>query len=313
MALENTKHPHPHSLIVGTAGWSYPHWEGIVFHKTSRRDWHPVEILSNYLDCLEINTSFYQCVSPEVSRLWVNKVQGNRRFRFTAKLFQKFTHQRRIEAPDVGAFKEGLWPIAQAGRLAAVLMQFPWSFRFTPENADFVARLGRQFAEFPLVAEMRHASWREPGALGLLADARIGFCNIDQPVFTNAMPATSIVTSRVGYVRLHGRAPSNRMGAYQPQGAERLKQHDYLYSAAELAEWKARVELIQRAALDTVVVFNNDAGGKSVVNALQMQRLLMPGRGIAPLPLVQQYRAELEGFTAAGGVNPAQGVLFRAA
>ena len=302
----------PHSLIVGTAGWSYPHWEGIVFHKASRRDWHPVEILSNFQDCHEINTSFYQAISPEVSKLWVKKAQGNRRFRFTAKMHQKFTHQRAMEAPDVAAFKEGLWPIAKAGRLAAVLMQFPWSFRHTPENAAWLVRVSKQFGEFPLAAEMRHASWREPGAIGLLADYRIGFCNIDQPGFTSAMPATSIVTSKVGYVRLHGRNPANRMGAYQPD-ALRAKQHDYLYTAAELAEWKTRIDVVHAAAEETVVIFNNDAAGKSVVNALQMQRMFAPGRRIAPLPLVQQYRMALEDFAATGGVNPAQGVLFRAA
>lgn len=304
-----------HSLAIGTAGWSYPHWEGVVFERGSRRDLHPVELLSHYVDCLEINTSFYQALAPEVSRLWANKVESNQKFRFTAKLQQRFTHDRVLDGRDSGAFKQGLWPLQKAGRLGAVLMQFPWSFRFTPENSEFVTKLSVAFGEFPLVAEMRHASWRQPGGLGLLADCRIGFCNIDQPAYTNAMPPTSIVTAKVGYARLHGRNPANRMGAYQADGgpASRGRQHDYLYTLSELAEWKTRVEVIREAAPETYVVFNNDVAGKSLVNALQMQRMFQGSKRLAPSALVRTYRVALEGFAATGGANPAQARLFQAA
>lgn len=302
------------TVSIGTAGWSYPHWDGVVYQKGSRREIHPVELLSSYIDCLEINTSFYQALAPEVSRLWVRKAEHNRRFRFSAKMHQHFTHDRRIDAREIATFKDGLWPLHKAGRLSALLMQFPWSFRFTPENAEFLTRLSLKFPEFPLVAEMRHASWREPGALGLFADYRIGFCNIDQPAFTNAMPAASIVTSKVGYVRLHGRNPANRMGAYQAGAPEaRSRQHNYLYSPVELAEWKARIEVIREGAAETLVIFNNDAAGKSLVNALQLQRMMSSGRRTAPVPLVRAYRTELEAFAPTGVSNPAQPSLFQAA
>ena len=106
-------------------------------------------------------------------------------------------------------------------------MQFPWSFRFTVENREFLIRLRRTFSEFPLVAEMRHSSWMAEEAVGTFLDYRIGFCNIDQPDYTRAMPPTAFLTSGIGYVRLHGRNPKNSLGGFNP-AAPRLRQHDYL-------------------------------------------------------------------------------------
>ncbi len=101
-------------------------------------------------------------------------------------------------------------------------MQFPWSFRFTAENKDFFIRLRRAFHEFPLVAEMRHSSWMAEEAVGVFLDYRVGFCNIDQPEYTRAMPPTAYLTSGVGYVRLHGRNPQNSIGAYSRESNPRV-------------------------------------------------------------------------------------------
>ncbi len=188
-------------------------------------------------------------------------------------------------------------------------MQFPWSFRFTAENKDFFIRLRRAFHEFPLVAEMRHSSWMAEEAVGVFLDYRVGFCNIDQPEYTRAMPPTSYLTSGVGYVRLHGRNPQNSLGAYS-RDSQRVRQHDYLYSEAELAEWMKRIEHISRFADSTFVIFNNDAQGKSVVNALQLQSLMGGGRATAPKELRRKFPMELEQF---GSGYTEQQSLFSAA
>ena len=65
-------------------------------------------------------------------------------------------------------------------------MQFPWSFRFTSENRAFLIDLRRTFHEFPLVAELRHASWLADEAKGTLIDYKIGFCNIPGSANINA-------------------------------------------------------------------------------------------------------------------------------
>lgn len=297
------------SLSIGTAGWSYPHWNGVVYPKGHPPGFHPLELLARQLDCVEINSSFYQPLKPEVVKLWMKKVEAHPDFTFTAKLHQDFTHKRLLDKAQVVQFKEGLWPLLRSKKLGALLMQFPWSFRFTAENREFFIELRRAFHEFPLVAEMRHNSWMAEEAIGTFLDYRVGFCNIDQPQYTRAMPPTALLTSEVGYVRLHGRNPGNSLGSFD-RAAMRQRQHDYLYSDAELTEWLQRIEQIGRFAKRTFVVFNNDAAGKSVVNALQMRALIRGVKGKAPKELRRRYPVELEHF---GSQHTEQQSLFTAA
>jgi len=302
------------SVKVGTAGWSYPHWNGLVYPKAHAPGFHPLELIAKQLDCVEINSSFYQPLKPEVVKLWIKKVEAYPDFTFTAKLHQDFTHKRVLDQAGIATFKEGLWPLLRAKKLGALLMQFPWSFRFTTENREFFIDLRRAFHEFPLVAEMRHSSWMAEEAIGTFLDYRVGFCNIDQPQYTRAMPPTAILTSDVGYVRLHGRNPQNSLGLFERSTFEpralRRRQHDYLYSAAELEEWSHRIEQTSRFAERTFVVFNNDAAGKSFVNALQMRALIRGVHGKAPKDLRRRYPVELEHF---GSQYAEQQCLFSAA
>jgi len=279
----------------GPAGWAYPHWNGIVYPKAHGTGFHALEFLARHVDVVEINTSFYQPLKPEIVKLWIKKVEGNPRFQFTAKLHQRFTHARVLEDAEVVEFKAGLAPLLHSDRLGAVLMQFPWSFRFTAENREFFIRLRRAFHEYPLAAEMRHSSWMAEEAIGTFLDYRVGFCNIDQPAYTRAMPPTAFLTSGIGYVRLHGRNPQNSLGAYE-RNAIRARQHDYLYSEAELAEWAARIGQISRFAESVFVIANNDAGGKSIVNTLQLQAMITGAHPRAPRELRRQYPMELEKF-----------------
>ncbi len=295
------------NIRIGTAGWSYPHWNGVVYPKTHGTGFHALEFMSRHVDAVEINSSFYQPLKPEIVKLWAKKVERNPNFQFTAKLHQQFTHQRIVQDAEVAAFKEGLFPLLRTNKLGALLMQFPWAYKFTEENRDFLIKLRRTFREFPLVAEMRHSSWLAEEAQGIFLDYKIGFCNIDQPAYTRAMPPTAILTSGVGYVRLHGRNPQNSLGAYQP-GAPRLRQHDYLYSEDELSEWTERIERVSRFAERTFVVFNNDAAGKSFVNSLQMRELMGVRRTPAPLELRRKYPVQLENM----GPQQAQQWLFPA-
>src|SRR5438552_632500 len=151
--------PLPQNLHCGTAGWSYAHWDGTVYPRTKTRGFHALEYLSHYFDAIELNTTFYQPIRPEIARLWAQKVSTNPKFLFTAKLHRSFTHERILSPSKVGAFREGLLPLLRSGKLGCVLMQFPWTFRYTEENREHLIQLRRAFHEFPLVAEMRHSSW----------------------------------------------------------------------------------------------------------------------------------------------------------
>src|ERR1700676_4766851 len=102
--------PLPQHLYCGPCGWSYPHWNGTVYPKNRSRGFHALDCISRYFDAVEINTTFYQPLRPEISRLWIKKVERNPKFLFCAKLNRACTHERVLEETAVAAFKDGLWP-----------------------------------------------------------------------------------------------------------------------------------------------------------------------------------------------------------
>ncbi len=162
--------PLPPNVRCGTAGWAYPHWNGVVYSRTPQHQPRTLSLISQYFDMVEVNRTFYQPIHPEVARLWLTEVACNRRFQFTVKLNRSFTHDGVLDGTSAKVFKEGLLPLLRAGKLGCLLMQFPWTFRFTGKNRDYLICLRRAFHEFPLVAEMRHSSWAVPEAIGTGAD-----------------------------------------------------------------------------------------------------------------------------------------------
>ena len=146
-------------IFAGPAGWSYADWNGIVYPGRRPRGFHEAEFLSAFFDTIEINTSFYQPLRPALAELWVSKVAQNPRFLFTAKIWQKFTHEGGTNAQDEKLVRAGFDVLMRAGRLGAVLLQFPFSFHQTPENRARLESILDAFADYPLVVEVRHSSW----------------------------------------------------------------------------------------------------------------------------------------------------------
>jgi uncharacterized protein YecE (DUF72 family) len=295
--------PLPQNLFCGPCGWSYPHWNGTVYPKNRSRGFHSLEYISRYFDAVEINTTFYQALRPEIPRLWIKKVENNPKFLFCAKLNRRFTHDRALETTEIATFKDGLWPLLHAKKLGCLLMQFPWTFRYTEENRAFFIKLRRAFREFPLVAEMRHSSWSHDEAIGTLIDHRVAFCNIDQAQYTKAMPPTEFVTSPIAYARLHGRNPEDWKQEFG-QADKPMARHDYLYTTAELTEWRDRIESMNQFAALTFAFTNNDVGGKAVVNAIQLAELLGDDRHRAPADLARRYPMEMAGLKTDRPVQP---------
>jgi uncharacterized protein YecE (DUF72 family) len=284
------------SILVGPAGWSYKDWEGIFYPAGLKRAQHPAEYVARYFDVIEINTSFYGPVKPEVARLWCRKVAGNRDFKFTAKLYKAFTHapgaavqptSAATLAPtneDERAVKEGLDVLAAEGRFGALLIQFPISFKNTDENREYLVELLQRFREYPLAVEVRHASWNSEGILRAFAEQGVSFCNIDQPILGKSLKPTEHATSAVGYVRLHGRNYEQWFEHEQPHD-----RYNYLYTMDELARWKTRVENIAKKTEVTYVIANNHYEAKAAVNGLQLKHLLTGAKVKAPASLVQHY------------------------
>jgi uncharacterized protein YecE (DUF72 family) len=130
-------------IRVGTAGWNYRDWNGIVYPKPKPRGFDELTYISGYFDVVEINSSYYGPPRPDSAKKWIESISANPRFQFTAKLFHAFTHERQPAPNDEKEFKEGIAPIAEAGRLGSLLLQFPWSFKFSPENRQYLVALQR--------------------------------------------------------------------------------------------------------------------------------------------------------------------------
>jgi uncharacterized protein YecE (DUF72 family) len=274
------------TIRVGPAGWSYKDWEGIVYPQKPGPKFDPLGYLSGFFDTIEINSTFYRPPSPSSATDWVRRVQHNVQFKFTAKLYRAFTHESSGAIPqDESDYRKGLDPIFQAGRLGAVLIQFPWSFKNTETGRERLDRLLKQFSEYPLVVEVRHASWNRPEVLDWFEEAGVGFCNIDQPLFRHSIKPSSVATSMVGYIRLHGR----NYRSWFTENRKPSDRYDYLYPLEELEPWVDRVRLVSREVKETFVVTNNHYLGKGIVNALDIKALLVGGKVRGPAILGEKY------------------------
>jgi uncharacterized protein YecE (DUF72 family) len=226
-------------LRIGPAGWSYKDWEGIVYPQKPGRSFDPLEYLSRYFDTIEINSSFYRPPTPSTTNAWVKRVSANADFVFTAKLHRVFTHERgKATAQDEKDFREGMNPLMSAKKLGTLLLQFPWSFKNTDEERTYLFNLIQQFHDYPLVLEIRHASWNTPAIYESLEEAGVGICNIDQPLFSKSIKPAAVSTSSVGYIRLHGRNYQN----WFREEAPRDDRYNYLYTLDELDPWIVRIK-----------------------------------------------------------------------
>lgn len=271
---------------VGPAGWSYKDWCVIVYPLKRSKDFSELEYLSQFFDTIEINSTFYRPPNKETSIKWVKLIQHNANFEFTTKLWQRFTHERgSLSSVDITTFKQSIWPLLDAGRLGALLLQFPWSFKNTDESINYLKSLCDSFPEFPLVVEFRHKSWQVPATFELLRQNKIGFVNIDQPVIGDSITPSSELTSDIAYVRFHGRNYDN----WFRKNAGRDARYDYLYENSELQEWIKDLKKLEEQAGKSFFIYNNHFQGKAVVNGFQLLANLSGEKMSIPEPLIRHY------------------------
>jgi uncharacterized protein YecE (DUF72 family) len=251
------------------------------------KGFHEAAFLAEFFDTIEINTSFYQPLRPDHASQWVERVSSNPAFLFTAKLWQKFTHDPSATKEDERAVRAGFDVLRDAGKLGAILLQFPFSFHCTRETISYLTAALKRFADYPLVVELRHSSWQSRETLELLRAHQTGFCNIDQPIIGRSVVPSADATSTVGYVRLHGRRYDTWFSNDLAGPAH--ERYNYLYSPDELNPWLKRIRTISEHTRDTFVVTNNHYQGKAVVNALQLISILNGNKVRVPEPLRQHY------------------------
>ena len=279
------------TLRVGPAGWSYDDWEGIVYPRKKPRGFHALPYLARYFDCVELNSSFYAHPRADYAARWIELVADRPAFRFTAKLHRSFTHEplpaEQAElAAGVDAFRSGIEPLRP--RLAALLVQFPASFRAGPAGWRRLDVIREAFDDHELVTELRHRSWFEGPVLDELAARRYSLATIDLPPAPHHPPdghGLPRFEGAIGYVRIHGR---NR-DTWFARDATRNERYDYLYGEGELAELVATTRAVADDHDQTFVVANNHFRGQAVANALDLLALLKEEEPLAPSELVAAY------------------------
>lgn len=293
-------------LYVGPAGWSYEDSPGIVYPKNLAQA-KVLEYVSRYFNTVEINVSFYRFLTPKMSQSWVRKVPDPKTFQFTAKLNQRFTHQRgdSYTSQEVTRFKEGLAPIAEAGMLGAVLAQFPWSFRYGNESMEYLSRIRDDFGEYPLAVEVRHNAWEQPKAIEDLRRLGVNLCAIDQPSMSSNMQPMDVLTGPLAYIRLHGRN-AQKWFADDIEGWER---YDYLYKEDELEDWTGRIRKMAESADRIFVIANNHYKGQGAANALQLRNMLT-GEPVDVPPSLQETYPMLDKIAKPASSHQPQGRLF---
>ncbi len=269
-------------VYIGIAGWSYPDWKGIVY-TSSKID--QLEYISRFVDCLEINSTFYRPPFEKTTKSWLEKTSRRSDFFFTAKLHRSFTHEGRIDAEIVKHFHKGFEPFLEAGKLKHLLVQFRYDFDDTSRNRQHLTEIVENFSKaFNLAVEVRHKSWQMPDALKFLEGLGVSICNLDYPTTWNSFDMQQCTIGKNGYFRMHGRNAEKWFSK-----AGRDETYDYYYNKDELNQIKQRVDELAKAFKTLTVIANNHYRGAELANALELKVLISGQKQSVPEGLLRTY------------------------
>ena len=320
------------NIRVGTSGWNYPTgrgtWDGVFYPARQARGktFDELAYYAGHFDTVEVNSTFYGQPRPDVTRGWADRTPAG--FEFSVKLYQKFTHPRmfkdrlrrsvagasggveqdelltalaRPNQADLDEFRRGVDPLAERGKLGALLAQFPPSFKSGEAERAYLMDLLSAFSGYRVAVELRHRSWSDSfgDTLGLLNGFEAAWTQIDEPKFSFSIRQNFLPNVRgFYYMRLHGRNAAQwwRHGKTEDR-------YDYLYSSEELKEFTETAEAARHIVKKLYLYANNHFSAKSVANAAMIkQQLGEPVEGEYPLEFVQRY-PELAHVVAVRGVE----------
>ncbi len=283
---------------IGTSGWNYPSggygpWTGVFYPLKQgqavpgeKRKFDELEYYAERFNTVEINNTFYRPPAAKTSQSWATRTPEG--FEFSLKLFQQFTHKRDVTQTDVDGFKRGLEPLAEAGKLGALLCQFPASFKRVDESVAYLTWLLKTFVDYRLAVELRHRSWsdRFGETITLLNEHDAAFVHIDEPKFRTSIRQNQLPNiTTFYYLRAHGR--NAKKWWHHEHKDER---YDYLYSAAEMAEFGETLKAVRQIVPKTYAYMNNHADAKSVANAVELKHFLdEPIEGTYPDEFIARY------------------------
>jgi uncharacterized protein YecE (DUF72 family) len=166
------------------------------------------------------------------------------------------------------SFHAGVAPLVDAGKFRGVLAQFPWAFRQSSSNLEYITFLRERLDPHPLHVEFRHDSWMRAPVFEFLRAGGIGYCSVDEPPLRGLLPPVARATTSIGYVRFHGRNTTTWWGRGEGD------RYDYNYSETELREWAVKIRSLSDRADRVYIFFNNCHAGHAAKNAQLMQQML---------------------------------------
>jgi len=253
-------------MYFGTSGFSYDDWVGNFYPAgLPKREW--LTYYAREFNTCEVNSTFYAVPRPSSLKAMAEKTGEG--FPFSFKANQEMTHRREDNGSVFRAFCQVLEPIIAAGKLGCILAQFPYSFGFNRYNWDYLGLFKERLGGLPVVVEFRNAKWFRSDVFDWLRNHDLGLCCVDEPQLPNLLPPLAEATSKIGYIRFHGRNSAkwwNHERAYE--------RYDYSYTPQELSEWLPKIQKLDSLAEMTFIFANNHWRGQAV-NTIRQLRLML--------------------------------------
>jgi uncharacterized protein YecE (DUF72 family) len=292
-------------ILVGTCSWTDP----TLLKET---DWYPkrsmraADRLAYYAaryPIAEADSTYYFPPSPDLARSWAKHTPAG--FTMNVKAYSLLTgHPTRPNSlwPDLqeaikpefagkrnvypdhlppeavedtwARFFYALAPLAEAGKLGAVLMQYPRWFTPKRDNRVELARVRERLGDYPVCVEFRSPGWLEPddldATLGVLRDHRLALVGVDAPKVSGLPTVLEVTDPELTVVRFHGRSDET----WNVRGTSAAERFRYLYETGELREWAPKLRELAGSARRVHALMNNCYQDYGVRNARQLQELL---------------------------------------
>lgn len=284
-------------ILVGTASWT---------DKTLLASgWYPPDAdtaekrLAYYAEqfrLVEVDATYYTPPSEQNSVLWAQRTPAG--FTFNVKAFSLLTqHPTRVSAlykdlrPDTdkrnvylkdldAAVVDQVWerflaalaPLHAAGKLGAVLLQFPQWFPISRRNKEYLLQAKERCAPYRICVEFRHRSWMSPEnqaeTVDFLRSYALPYVCVDMPQgFVSSVPPVVEATADLAVVRFHGHSE-------KWQSRDIYERFGYRYAEEELQAWAPKITALAEQAASVHVLMNNCYRDYAQVNARQLADLL---------------------------------------